>query len=294
MDREELKGLQAAIGAYGLWGLLTLYWKQLSGLDPVGLIAWRILFATIVMAVIIRLTHRVDVLIRAFKEPATLSKVALCAFLIVLNWLGYVYAVVNDRVLETALGYFLAPLGAMALGVFVLGEKLTSLKRFSILLAALAVVILTISYGRLPWVAALLAVTWAIYGLVKRFVPLDPLASLSGELFVLLLPGLGFLAFDLSSQAGVAASATSYQWPFLLGTGFITVTPLLLFAYAAKRLRFTILGPVNYMVPLINFTLGWLVFKEELPASRAIGFLLVWCALVAVTVDTWRLRNTSV
>ena len=274
--------------AYTLWGLLTIYWKQLSGLDAIELIGWRVGTAAIVMALVVTATSRWPQVRAALGDRAVARRLVVAACLLTVNWTTYVWAVVSGRVIETALGYFLAPLGTMALGVVVLGERLTPLKRASVVCAGVAVVVLTISYGRLPWVALLLATSWAWYGLTKRRVPLDPIASLSSELFVLFVPAVALAGSGWFRDGGIPSHATSVDWAFLLGTGAITALPLLLFAYAAQRVPFTLLGPTNYLVPLINFVLGWLVYHEALPASRLVGFGLVWCALVLVTADTVR------
>ncbi len=290
MERRELRGLRAAILAYGLWGLLTIYWKQLAGLDAVELIGWRVATASAVMAAVVTALGRWPTVVRALRHPPLLRRIALASILLTVNWTTYVWAVVNDRVIETALGYFLAPLGTMALGVTLLGETLTPLKRISIGCAGVAVIVLTVSYGRMPWIALLLAASWSWYGLTKRRVPLDPIESLASELFVLSIPALALVAAGWFRAEGIPSQASGVDWAFLLGTGAITAIPLLMFAYAAQRVPFTLLGPANYLVPLINFLLGWLAFGEELPAPRVLGFGLVWIALVLVTIDMVRQR----
>ena len=293
MERRELRGLQAAIVAYTLWGLLTIYWKQLSGLDAVELIGWRVATAAAAMALVVTALGRWPAVTGALRDGPLLRRIALASALLTVNWTTYVWAVVNDRVIETALGYFLAPLGTMALGVTLLGERLTPLKRISIGCAGAAVVVLTVSYGRMPWVALLLAGSWSWYGLTKRRVPLDPIESLASELFVLALPALGLVAAGWFRTDGIPSQAAGADWAFLLGTGAITALPLLMFAFAAQRVPFTLLGPANYLVPLINFLLGWLAFGEDLPPSRVAGFGLVWIALVLVTVDMIRHRAAA-
>ena len=290
MDGEQHRGLRAAISAYALWGLLTIYWKQLSGLDAVELIGWRVASASVFMAIVVSVTGRWQPVIGALRNRAVVTRIGLASLLLTINWTTYVWAVVNDRVIETALGYFLAPLGTMALGVFVLGERLTPLKRASIVFAVLAVAVLTASYGRMPWVALVLATSWSWYGLTKRRVPLDPVASLSSELFVLVVPAFALVIGGFLRSSGIPDQATGSDWPLLIGTGAITAIPLLLFAFAAQRVPFTILGPTNYLVPLINFLLGWLAFDESLPPSRVVGFVLVWVALMLVTLDMARER----
>jgi chloramphenicol-sensitive protein RarD len=286
MDGDQRRGLQAALVAYVGWGLLTLYWKQLASFDPLELIGWRVATAAVAMMLVMAATGRFSELAPLRTDRATLRNVVVASLLLTANWTTYVWAVVNEHVIETALGYFLSPLGTMAVGVWVLGETLTPLKRVSIGCAVAAIAVLTYSYGRLPWVAILLAVSWTSYGYVKRRVALDPVASLTGELVVLALPAAAIVALSYVRADGAPHVASGADWGFLVGTGVITAAPLLLFAFAAKRLPFTVLGPANYLVPIINFLLGWLAFGEPLTASRVVGFGLVWVALVLVTIDT--------
>lgn len=288
MDRVELRGLQAAVLAYVMWGLLTVYWKQLSGLDAVEMIGWRVATASVFMAGVVSITGRWPAIVSTLGHWSSALRIVWASLLLTCNWTTYVWAVVNDHVIETALGYFLAPLGTMALGVFVLGERLTPLKRWSIGFAALAVVVLTVSYGSFPWIAIVLAASWSWYGLTKRRVPLGPIESLTSELLVLVVPAVLLVVSGFVRSGGIPDQAVGTDWAFLVGTGAITAIPLLLFAFAAQRVPFTLLGPANYLVPLINFLLGWLAFGEALPPSRVIGFVLVWIALVLVTVDTLR------
>lgn len=288
MDGIQLRGLQAAVTAYVLWGLLTVYWKQLSGLDAIEMIGWRVATASVFMAVVVTVTGRWAPIVATLRNRGAVVRIAVASLLLTANWTTYVWAVVNDRVIETALGYFLAPLGTMAVGVLVLGERLTALKRWSIGFALVAVAVLTVSYGRFPWVALVLAGSWSWYGLTKRRVPLAPVESLTSELLVLALPAAGLVAAGFVRDGGIPDQAAGADWAYLVGTGMITAIPLLLFAVAAQRVPFTVLGPVQYLVPLINFLLGWLAFDEALPPSRVVGFVLVWVALVLVTVDMLR------
>lgn len=293
MDRVQLRGLQAAVAAYVLWGLLTIYWKQLSGLDAIELIGWRVATATVFMSIVVTVTGRWTPIVATLRNRSTLLRITIASLLLTANWTTYVWAVVNDRVIETALGYFLAPLGTMAVGVFVLGEHLTPLKQWSIGFALLAVAVLTVSYGSFPWIALVLAGSWSWYGLTKRRVPLGPVESLTSELLVLALPAASLVAAGFIRPGGIPDQAVGADWVLLVGTGAITAIPLLLFAFAAQRVPFTLLGPAQYLIPLTNFLLGWLAFDEALPPSRVVGFVLVWIALVLVTVDMLR-RSSAV
>lgn len=282
------RGVRAGVVAYLVWGLLTVYWKQLTTFDPVELIGWRVSMAAVVMAGLITWYGRWPVMRAAFRDPKLVGRLVFAALLLTVNWTTYVWAVVNDHVIETALGYFLAPLGTMAIGVFVLGERLTPIKKTAIGFAVLAVVVLTVSYGRVPVVAVLIATSWTLYGLAKRRVPLTAIESLAGETFVLLAPAVAIVLWGASRSDGVPATASAAEWVLVLGTGIVTAVPLLLFAFAAKRVPFTVLGPINYLVPIVNFLLGWLVYDETLPAARVVGFALVWVALTLVTYETAR------
>jgi chloramphenicol-sensitive protein RarD len=294
MDSDQQRGLQAAIVAYVGWGLLTLYWRELAEFDPVDLVGWRVAAAGLVMTVLLAATGRLRQLAPVWRDRPTLGLVVSASLLLTVNWSTYVWAVVHGHVIDTALGYFMAPLLTMAIGVFVLNERLTPMKWASIACAVVAIVVLTASAGTIPWVAVLLAVSWSVYGFLKRRVALDPVASLAAELLVLALPALVLVALSFGRADGIPREASTVDMVLVLGTGVITAAPLLLFAYAAKRVPFTILGPANYLIPIINFLLGWLVFDEALPPSRVVGFVLIWLALALVTIDTVTGRSRPV
>lgn len=288
MDPVQLRGVRAGVAAYILWGLLTVYWKQLSAFDAIELIGWRMAMAAAVMAVVITARHRWPVLRGALGDRSLMLRLAFASVLLTVNWTMYVWAVVNEHIIETALGYFLAPLGTMTIGVFVLGERLTPLKRLAVGFAGVAVAVLTISYGRLPVVALVIAATWSVYGLAKRRVPMSPIESLAGETFILLGPALAVIAWGATRTTGVPSTAVGADWLLIVGTGLVTAVPLLLFSVAARSVPFTLLGPLNYLVPIINFLLGWLIYDENMPPSRFVGFALIWLALMAATFDTIR------
>ncbi len=279
------RGVQLGVAAYLLWGFLTIYWKQLKAFDAFELIAWRMSCAGVVMAVIVTVRRTWPNIIAALRHGPTVRRLVMASILLTVNWGSYVWAVTNDRVIETALGYFIAPLATMAIGVFVLKEEPTKAQRVAFVLAAVAVVILTISYGRPPWIALLIAGTWSLYGLAKRRVPLGAIDSLAGETFVLFVPAvLGVIAFSTASGS-VVQSADTAEWILVAGTGVVTAVPLMLFAAAAQSIPFTLLGPLNLLVPVINFGLGWLLYDESVPLDRVIGFTFVWMALIVVMWD---------
>lgn len=284
-------GIRAAVVAYTIWGLLTVYWKQLADFNAFELIGWRILTAGAVMIVVITAQRRWAVMRAAFADRQLTVRIAAASMLLTVNWSAYVYAVVSDRILETALGYFMAPLGTMALGIVVFKERPTSAQKWAMVLAAAAVAVLTISYGQPPVVALTIAVTWTFYGLLKRQVPLTAVESLAAETFVLLVPAIAVVVAMAGRSASIPRSGDIGELALVALAGVATVVPLTLFAFAASRVPFTILGPLNYLVPTINFVLGWAIYGEALPWSRLLGFGVVWIALAMVTID--RLRTSA-
>jgi len=284
-DARVRRGVQLGVLAYLLWGFLTIYWKQLSAFDAVELIAWRMACAGIVMGIVVTVRRSWPAIGVAMRDRQTRLRLVAASLLLTGNWGSYVWAVTNDRVIETALGYFIAPLATMAIGVFVLHETPTRAQRVAFALSVVAVVVLTISYGRPPWIALALAGTWSLYGLTKRRVPLGPVDSLAGETFVLFAPAVVGLILLSSRSTSVVNTASAGEWAFVLGTGVVTAVPLVLFAGAAQSIPFTLLGPLNLLVPIINFGLGWLLYDEPMPIDRVIGFGIVWLALVVVMAD---------
>jgi chloramphenicol-sensitive protein RarD len=276
-----------------MWGVLTIYWKQLGAFDALELIAWRVACASVVMALIVTARGSWSAIRAAFGDAETLIGLIIAATLLTVNWGSYVWAVVNDRVIETALGYFMAPLATMAIGVFVLHEKPSAAQRMSFGLASVAVVILTVSNGRPPWIALLIAGSWSLYGLSKRRSSLDAIDSLAGETFVLVAPALALLVAIGGRDSSVISSADGRDVLFVLGTGAITAIPLMLFASAAQSIPFTLLGPLNLIVPVINFGLGWLFYGEQMPAAQLVGFAFVWVALIVVMYDRVRSARAS-
>jgi chloramphenicol-sensitive protein RarD len=292
-DHRLRRGLAAGITAYVVWGALTLYWKLLDGFAAFELIGWRITSAALIMVAVVTARHSWPRLREVAADRRLLARVVAAALLLSSNWTAYVWAVVHDNVLETALGYFLAPLGTIAVGVIVFGERLRRLQRIAVGFGALAVTVLAVSYGRVPWLAIVLAVSWSLYGGLKKRVPLTPVESMAIESWVVVVPAL-VLAVALAGRPGsIPNTATWWEVLLVVFTGVATVVPLMLFAAAAQRVPLTTLGPLQYLIPTINFVLGWLVFDEALPSERLVGFALVWVGLALITVDTVRTARAA-
>lgn len=283
---QQRAGIITGLVAYVLWGLLTVYWKQLHAFRALELIGWRVSSAALVMAAIVTVRRQWPRIVAVWRHRTLLARVAMAAVLLTVNWTSYVWAVVQGRVLETALGYFIAPIGTVAIGVLVLKEKLHPAQVASLVLAVASVVVLTVSYGDAPWLALVIALSWMAYGYIKKQVPLSPVESMAGE-SLLLLPFAVILATSMQGDAAsVTNAASNWEFALVLLSGIATVTPLLLFAHSAQRVTLTVIGPMQYIVPSMNFLIGWLMYDESLPVWRVIGFALVWLGLVLLTLDT--------
>jgi chloramphenicol-sensitive protein RarD len=287
-DRRLRAGILVGIAAYVLWGLLTIYWHELDHFDAFELIGYRVIFSALTMAIALSVAGRWRHLGPVVRDRALLARVGLTAVLLTVNWTSYVYAVVHGRVLETALGYFIAPVGTMLVGAFILHERLHRAQVVAIGFAVAAIVVLTASYGRVPYLALAIAVSWTAYGYLKKQVPLDPLDGMAAEVFLLLVPAVVVVAVAAGSSTSIPHAATGRELALLTLSGLVTVVPLTMFAFAAQRVPLTVLGPIQYSVPTINLLLGWLVYHEPLPPSRVVGFALVWIGLIVLTVDSLR------
>jgi chloramphenicol-sensitive protein RarD len=245
------------------------------------------------MAIVLTASRRWSDLAVLRRNRSLLARVALAAVLLTVNWTSYVWAVVHDHVLETALGYFIAPLGTVMVGVLALHEPLRMAQRIALVLGAAAVVVLTVSYGRVPWLALAIAVSWTIYGYLKKHVPLTPVESMATESFMLLVPALA-VAIALAGRSGsIPHSANGRELAFACFTGLATVGPLMLFAFAAQRVPLSTIGPMQYVVPTLNFLIGWRLYDEPLTTERLVGFVLVWIGLAVLTADTVRRARTA-
>jgi chloramphenicol-sensitive protein RarD len=280
------RGVAAGAGAYILWGLLTLYWHQLAGQSALELIGQRIVWSSLLLGILVIVTRRGAAVLAVARDRRLLGRVAAAALLLTANWTSYVWAVTHHNVVETALGYFIAPLGTVAIGVVMFHEHLRRGPKIALSLAAMAVVVLTIENGHVPVIALILGTTWGLYGLIKRVIPLHPIESLAAETFLLLPLAIIVIAIVESGSHGIVRHDSLGKTALVMCSGAVTVIPLLMFAFAAPRVPFTILGPLQYFVPCINFVLGVAVFHEAMSGWRIAGFSLVWIALVIFTIDS--------
>jgi chloramphenicol-sensitive protein RarD len=284
------RGTAYAAAAYLLWGLFPLYWPLLDPASAVEVLAHRIVWSLVVVAVLLQVTRRWAQLRAAVADRRRLLRLSLAAVAIALNWGVYIYGVQSDQVVEASLGYFVSPLLTVLLGVLVLGEPLSRSQWISLGAAGLAVLVLTVEGGRPPWIALVLACSFGLYGLLKKTVGIGPLEGLAVETAVLTPVAAVFLL----AGAGTFTTEGPGHVALLVGGGVVTAIPLLLFGAAAGRVTLTTLGMLQYVTPTIQFLIGVLLLHEPMGPVRLLGFALVWTALAVFTVDLLRQRRRGV
>jgi chloramphenicol-sensitive protein RarD len=287
------KGVWYALGAFITWGLFPIYWKLLAGVPALQLLGHRIVWSFLLLLGII-LAGRQIILLRDKLTRRILLIYSVAAVLIAINWLMYVWAVGAGYIVETSLGYFINPLLSVLLGVLFLGERLRPFQWLPIGLAAAGVLYLTLAYGSLPWIALTLAITFGFYGLVKKMAPLGSLHGLTLETGILFVPALGFLLYSEFTGKGAFLHASPLIDVMLVGTGLVTVAPLLLFASAVQRIPLTTLGVLQYVNPTMQFLLGVVIFKEPFDQHRLIGFCAVWAGLILYGVEGFLTKRRQI
>ena len=279
------EGLLLAAGAFALWGLYPFYFKALAHVPPLEIVAHRIVWSSLLLAVIIQARGGWLAVTNALFDPSQRAGLAATTLLIAANWFVYVLAVTSGQVLVASLGYFLCPLVNVALGVLVLKERLTKGQVAAVAMAALAVVLLIAKLGIVPKIALFLAVSFGVYGLLRKRLPVDPLSALFLEC-ALLLPVAIAVALWLAA-AGTLRTAEGEPMTLLLLalSGAVTVGPLLMFGLGAKRLRLSTIGVLQYIAPTMLFLEGVLWFGEPLNPWRLTAFVMIWVALAIYTLD---------
>lgn len=283
-------GLALGLGAYLLWGFLPLYFPLLEPAGPVEIIAHRVVWSLVFCAAVLLLTRSWRSVGPAVRDRRTLATLALASVLVGANWLVFVHGVLTGHTVDTALGYYINPLLTVAIAVVALGERLRPAQWVALGMGAVAVVVITVGAGRLPWIALALAGTFGVYGLLKNRVgrSVPALTSLAVETALLTPVAAGYLAWLAVAGTGAFGRHGTGHALTLAASGIVTAVPLLLFGGAARRLPLSVVGMLQYVAPTLQFLVGLVVFHEQMPAARWWGFGLVWLALVVLTADGLR------
>ncbi len=276
---DAMRGFLFALAAYLMWGVLPFYMKAVAHIPASEVVAHRILWSAPIAGALLFWLGRTADIRAALRSPKTIALSACAAAAVTINWGIYVWAIGAGRALETALGYYINPLFSVFLGAAVLGEKLSRAQIAAIALALLAVAILSYESGGLPWVSLGLAVSWGLYALLKKTLPIGPAQGFFLEVLILGIPALGYILWlQLRGEGHFSAASPTDAW-LLIGSGFATAIPLITYANGAKLLRLSTIGIMQYIAPTIVFLIAIFIFNEPFDAAHAVAFGLIWAAL---------------
>jgi chloramphenicol-sensitive protein RarD len=286
--------MAAGLGAYALWGLFPLYFPLLEPAGGLEIVAHRVVWSLLFITLLLTGMRRWPLVRAAVVDRRTMLVLAGAAVLISGNWLIFVYGVNSGHVVETSLGYFINPLVSVLLGVVVFSERLRPLQWTAVGIAVVAVAVLTVDYGRPPWIALGLAVTFGLYGLMKKLVRVEAAPGLFLETAVVALPAALAIGILHGQGEGTFGNHGGSHTVLLILSGVATAVPLLLFAAAARRIPLSVVGLLQYLTPCMQLTIGVFVYDEPMPPVRLAGFLLVWTALAVFTADSLRHARAGV
>ena len=286
-------GILPAAGAFVLWGLIPIYFKWLEHVPPLQVLAHRVLWSAVLLIGFLLIARRIGDLLAVIRRRRLLGGLLLTSLLIATNWLCFIWGVVNDRILETSLGYYINPLISVLMGFCFFSERLSRAQTLAVGIAAVAVLLQVVYLGKLPWVALVLALSFGFYGVLRKRLNVDAAVGLAVETLLLVPLGIGYLVWLSShgqnqfqlSEPGVAG--------LLALAGVITTVPLVLFNIAARRLALSVLGIMQYLAPSISFLVGIFLYNEPLGSVQMMTFGLIWTALVIFTLDGFRRKKRS-
>lgn len=278
-------GLVLALGAFGLWGLIPIYFKLLESVSPLEVLGHRVLWSSVLLVAFLAVRGRLGELRQLFLSPRTLGFLLLSSLLIAANWLCFIWGVTNGRILETSLGYYINPLMNVLFGALFLGERLRRFQAVAVCLAAVAVAYQITLLGTVPWIAFVLAMCFAFYGLIRKTLGVNATAGLAVET-LLLLPGVvGYFLWLLSRGELMFSQADAGTGLLLMLAGVITTVPLVFFNMAAQKLTLTTIGIMQYLAPSISLVVGVVIYNEPLGHVQMVTFGLIWIALVIFTLE---------
>ena len=286
MNKEKL-GLVYGLGAYVLWGLFPLYWPLLKPATPPEIVSHRAVWTMVFCFIILAITKSLKSTLATFKRPKVAAKLFTASILVSINWLIYIWATNNGHVVEASLGYYINPLSAIAFGIILLKERMRLLQWVSVSIATIGVLVLTIDYGRLPWVAFGVALSWGTYGLIKKQLNLGAVEGLAIETLIAFIPYCAYLIFLGSKGDGQFGQGVSLTL-LLISAGAVTAIPLLLFNASTTRLPLTTIGLLQYITPTLTFIIGVWINHEVMSTARWIGFFIIWIALFVLAYDLVR------
>jgi chloramphenicol-sensitive protein RarD len=287
-----MQGIILAVAAYTIWGIFPLFFSYLSDIAPIEVVTHRIIWSLVAMLLLGLLLRRWGKLFTALKDKKLIAWMGLSALLIGINWMTYIWAVANHRVLESSLGYFMTPVVSLILARLFFKERLHPLQAWAGFFAVVAIIWEFISLGTIPWISLVLAVAFAFYGVVRKHCKVDGISGLTIEMFWLLPLGMGWIAWQIFDQHNALAFGSNQTITLLLiSSGFLTALPLVLFAMAARRVDLSIVGFIMYINPSIQFLIAVFVLNESYPSQRMVTFGIIWFALILFMMGLWKMRK---
>lgn len=279
---DKLQGWHYALMCYLTWGMFPIYWYPInqSGMPADQILAQRIVWSALFAVGLLLLFQQGRAIINAVRQPKVLGLFFLSSLMIGINWLVYLWAIVNEHILDASLGYFINPILNVFVGRIVLKEQLNKAQLLSLLFAIAGILWLAIPAGQIPWVALILAASFCIYGLIRKLAPMEALSGLTLETLIMLPFALAYLYFCHMQNSLVFSELNTLQMTVLLCSGAATTIPLLWFAMGARRISMSLLGMLQYISPTLQFLCGVLIFGEQLSAERLVGYALVWIGVI--------------
>ncbi|MCC5909469.1 MAG: EamA family transporter RarD [Clostridiaceae bacterium] len=288
-DSRRLTGILLAIGSFMLWGVLPLYWKLLNEIPADEILSHRIFWSFVFLIGILFYQRKLKDLKVILSDKKTLFMTILCAVTISINWFTYIWAVNSNFIVEASMGYYINPLVVVFLAMVVMKEKLELPQKISIFLAAIGVGVMTVQYGRIPWVSLILAISFGLYGLFKKLTKIDSIRGLALETFIIMPIALGYILFKQITGVGALGTISLTTFLILTLSGVVTATPLLMFAEAAKRVPLSMVGFAQYISPTISLMIGVFIFKEDFTKIHFISFSLIWTGLIIYSISQTKL-----
>lgn len=285
MHNEKTVGVIYAVAAYTLWGVLTIYWKLINGVFPIEILSNRIVWAFVFTIAIVAVTKQWEELKRIVKDKKQMLYIFIASILIAFNWGLYIWAVNSNKIIDASLGYYINPLVAVALGVVVFKEKLSLWQGIAISTAFFGVIIKTLQYGKIPWISLGLAISFGLYGAMKKFVKANSIVGLTLETTMITPIAAIYIASRQFSGLGAFGRESTVVILLLIGSGVVTAVPLLLFASAARRLPLSVIGFTQYISPTISLFIGIFMYHEGFTSIDMISFVFIWSALVMYSLS---------
>lgn len=292
-DRDAMVGAMFALGAFGIWGFLPVYFKVLHQVSALEILAHRIVWSVVLVGLGLIVTRRWPEVLIILANKRMVLRLLITALLLSCNWLLFIWAVNNAHMLQGSLGYYINPLVNVVLGVVLLGERLTPAQWTAVALTVAGVGNLALGLGEIPWIALTLALLFGFYGYVRKTAPVGAAAGLFVETLVLFVPALLYLIYLFANGTGKLGAVSLNFDLLLIASGVLTSVPLIFFTAAARRLRYATVGFFQYLAPTIQFLLAVLAYGEDFTDSHKITFGLIWTALAIYSIDTMRRRRAN-